>query len=221
MNQCKFCKSQTKNKFFCNKYCSAKWLRTPEAREKFYTQSRSRKIQVSRKKTFEENPEIYEAMIVKQSNTMHRYMNSLTEPQRKARRIKMSRIMKEAGHKPVIRGGNGTGPTKAEMVLIDAFYPHAKNNFVVKTGKRAGSGYPCHYKVDVAFPEIMMAVEADGRSHLLHGRKERDAKKTNLLTALGWTVLRFTNKRILEDTQNVKEELRSIILRLKATPATA
>jgi very-short-patch-repair endonuclease len=85
---------------------------------------------------------------------------------------------------------------------------------------KAGSGFPTCYKPDLAFPEIKLAVEVDGASHSRLDRQSQDVKKTNFLTGLGWTVLRFSNKRALEDTQNVKEELRSIILRLKGIQAT-
>lgn len=163
---------------------------------------------------FREHPERYEAMRAKQAETMARYMNSLTHQQKLERREKMSALMKQLGHKPKMRGGNGTGPTKAESVLLKAF-PAAINNYPIKTGMKAGSGYPTSYKADVAFPKWKLAVEADGTSHKMMDRKEQDAKKGKLLMGLGWTVLRFSNQRILEDSANVIQELKSIILRLK------
>jgi very-short-patch-repair endonuclease len=84
----------------------------------------------------------------------------------------------------------------------------------------AGSGYPTHYKVDVAFPKKKLAVELDGASHNTIARQEQDAKKTNFLASLGWTVLRYANKRVILTPQIVKAELRSIISRLPDIQAT-
>jgi hypothetical protein len=192
----------------------------PEYRKKFFTKKRTERIQASTRKTYREDPARYELALEARLKGGMKYYNSLTESQKSERRKSLSRIAKERGYKPQVRRGNGTGPTASEQVLINLF-PYAKNNFPVRTGKRPGSGYPTCYKVDVAFPDLKLAVEADGSSHTQLLRRQQDSKKTNLLTALGWTVLRFTNRRILEDTQNVKEELRSIILRLIATQVTA
>ena len=73
----------------------------------------------------------------------------------------MSRIHKALGHKPPIRGGNGTGPTTAELVLLKEFSLEAINNYPIKTGMKSGSGYPTCYKVDLGFPLLKLAVEAD------------------------------------------------------------
>lgn len=224
--KCKQCgvaftvKSPNSTSEFCGHSCSSRWnMMQPEFRAKFYTKERVEKITKSRLEMYRNNPERYRQMREALSNGMEKYMASLTPEEKKVRRLNMSKILKERGHKPLIRGGNGTGPTKAESVLL-AMFPEAILNYPVKTGMKAGSGYPTCYKVDLGFVKIKLGVEADGASHQLLGRKEQDEKKTNLLTALGWTVARFTNKRILEDTENVKQELLSIILRLKDTPAT-
>lgn len=199
---------------FCSRSCSSRWvLLQPDFQKKFYTAARGNKIRESRRKTFAADPERYEAMREAQSRGMEKYMNSLTPQQKEKRRKNMSRILREIGHKPPMRGGNGTGPTAAEQVLLEAF-PKSQNNYAVRTGMKAGSGYPTHYKVDVAFPAIKLAIEADGNSHKVLERKEQDVKKTDLLTDLGWTVLRFVNKRILEDTKNVLTEIRSVEGRL-------
>jgi very-short-patch-repair endonuclease len=211
MKRCKFCGKKHQNKTFCSVQCTGKWLTTtPEGRKRFYTAERARKIGLSKIQMHKDNPQLAERL--RQRQLEHNCMKDAEV------RRKVSVAHKRSGWKPPIRGGNGTGPTPAEKVLLEAFWPHAKNNFPIKTSQKSGTGYPTCYKVDLGFPELKLAIEADGRSHSVWGRKALDAKKTNFLTALGWTVLRFTNQRILEDTQNVKEEVRSIILRLKGTP---
>lgn len=208
MNRCKMCKQPTKNKVFCSIRCNGKWATTtPEGRAKFYTAARGKKISAAKVQMHKDRPELAERLRQRQLVN-----NCMKNP---ATRKLVSRLHKASGMKPSVRGGNGTGPTAAEKLLLDMFHPHAKNNYAVTTGQKAGSGYPTHYKVDVAFPEFKIAVEADGSSHRMAGRPEQDVKKTNCLTTLGWTVLRFTNQRIMEDTQNVKEEIRSVIMRFQ------
>ncbi len=210
MKRCKFCGKKHQNKVFCSVSCTGKWLTTtPEGRKRFYTAERGRKIGLSKIQMHKDNPHLAERL--RQRQLEHNCMKDA------AVRKKVSDAHKRSGFKPVVRGGNGTGPTPAEKILLEAFSPHAKNNFPIKTHQKPGSGYPTCYKVDLGFPELKLAVEADGSSHLVLERKEQDVKKTNFLTGIGWTVLRFTNQRILQDTQNVKEELRSVILRLKTT----
>ncbi len=119
---------------------------------------------------------------------------------------KMKVTLKRIGHKPSIRGGNGTGLSKAENALSKAtgLLPH-----VVPTNTKRGSGYPTHYKLDLADIERMIAIEIDGNSHSLLSRKEQDIKKENFLKSIGWTVLRFTNAQVLENinmcTKKIKE----------------
>ena len=143
-------------------------------------------------------------------------MNSLTPEQRLERRLLQSRQAKAAGRKPVVRGGNGTGPTAAEKALMNLI-PELSWNYPVATKQKPGSGYPTCYKLDLAIPSIKLGVEADGNTHGCVERRMQDEKKTKFLAGLGWTVLRFKNKRILETPEVVAAELSSIISRLKDT----
>lgn len=115
-----------------------------------------------------------------------------------ASRAKMARTLRRIGHAPKIRGGNGRGPTEPERAMADALgWPM---QVVVKTGKPRGSGFPQHYKLDVASEELMIAVEIDGPSHGTRARKAQDAKKDALLSSLGWQVFRFSNQEVMADT---------------------
>lgn len=100
-----------------------------------------------------------------------------------------------------VRGGNGRGMTLAQSVLLEALGDGWSAEYVVKTGMRQGSGYPTSYKVDIANPERMIAVEVDGRTHHNPQQKQRDKKKQALLESLGWTVLRFSNRACIQSTQ--------------------
>jgi very-short-patch-repair endonuclease len=59
------------------------------------------------------------------------------------------------------------------------------NHTVTARGRR--------YRLDVALPEAMIAIEVDGMAwHLQSDRKQQDLDRQNDLVESGWTVLRFT-----------------------------
>ena len=59
---------------------------------------------------------------------------------------------------------------------------------------------PTHYKIDVGNTELKVAVEIDGGSHSSLARQEQDRKKDAFLRSIGWTVLRFSNAEVMDDT---------------------
>ncbi|MHB8916073.1 MAG: endonuclease domain-containing protein [Thiobacillus sp.] len=109
-------------------------------------------------------------------------------------REKVSRTLKAMKHKPSERGGNGNGLTVPQQILKDALSLNWTAEYALSLGKRQ-AGYPTCYKLDLACPQLKIAIEVDGASH--HSRKEQDKKKDAKLASLGWTVLRFWNKDIL------------------------
>lgn len=113
-------------------------------------------------------------------------------------RQSVSDTLKRIGHKPSVRGGNGTGLTAAEQVLstTTGLLP-----YVVVTHMKRNSGYPTNYKLDLADPQRKLGIEIDGNSHCLLSRQAQDRKKEEFLKTLGWTVLRFSNKQALEETE--------------------
>jgi len=109
-------------------------------------------------------------------------------------RLKVSAVLKAMHHKPIIQGGNGRGMTAPQKILMVALGPGWEPEFAVSLGKRT-PGYPTHYKIDLAHPLKMIAIQVDGFSH--HSRKAQDEKKTERLSSLGWKVLRLWNRDIL------------------------
>jgi hypothetical protein len=109
-------------------------------------------------------------------------------------RQKVSATLKKIGHAPKIRKGNGHGPTAAQSLLAQALGIGWKLEFVVvtKAGHR-NKVYPNCYKIDIANPELMIAIEVDGGSHLTLDRQAQDRKKTAFLTSAGWKVCRVSN----------------------------
>jgi very-short-patch-repair endonuclease len=82
-------------------------------------------------------------------------------------------------------------------------------------------GMPSHYKIDLAFPDIMLAIEIDGGSHASITRKASDQRKDRFLVGLGWTVLRFTNKEVLRNLTSCVQTLMSTISKLKEHTSTS
>ena len=93
-----------------------------------------------------------------------------------------------------MRGGNGTGLTEPQAFMMDVLGAGWIAEFALSLGQRQ-AGYPTHYKLDLANPALKIGVELDGNSH--YARKAQDEKKDAKLASLGWTVLRFWNRDIL------------------------
>jgi very-short-patch-repair endonuclease len=58
------------------------------------------------------------------------------------------------------------------------------------------------YYVDFAFPDIRLAIEADGSAYHSGDRRERDRKRDGVLLRAGWTVKRFYGSTIHSRASN-------------------
>jgi len=58
------------------------------------------------------------------------------------------------------------------------------------------------YYVDFAFPDVRLAVEADGAAYHAGERRQRDAKRDWVLRRAGWTVKRFRGTTIHQKAGN-------------------
>jgi hypothetical protein len=129
-------------------------------------------------------------------------------------RKKSSETLKAKGHKPKVQGGNGKPPTEAEALLFSYL---SDFGFVLQpsilTPRPKEKQYPWCYKPDLGNFSIKLAIEADGTTH--NGRKTLDMKKDQCLNGLGWTVLRFKNQEILQNTTQVIQKIMSTISILK------
>jgi len=68
------------------------------------------------------------------------------------------------------------------------------------------------YEVDLAFPELRIAVEVDGWAwHVDVERFGRDRRKQNALEVTGWTVLRFTWHDLTQRPEAVIAEIRAAV----------
>lgn len=109
------------------------------------------------------------------------------------------------------RGGNGK-PTKPQTLLAEAL--SLPMEFVIETAgvKDRFESLPHCYKVDLASPKHKLAIEVDGNSHKTKLWKFLDARKTAVLNALGWKVLRFWNQEVMDNPARVIASIRRSML---------
>lgn len=154
-------------------------MRFPEHRAKVFTPEARRKSALGRSAFLRSGSPEAIAQVER-----IRLLNPTKDP---ATRAKLSRRLREIGHRPPVRGGNGRGPTEPQRLLHAALGP----------GPRRQPGFPTNYKLDLAHPGLRIGIEVDGASHNTMAGRQRDAKKADKLASLGWTVLRFSNRDIL------------------------
>lgn len=133
----------------------------------------------------------------------------------KETRDKVSRTLKKIGHKPPIRGGNGTGMTEPQRILLNELNKQDesfRDEVVVKTMPYTHEfKSPYGYKVDIGSRKHKLAIEVDGSSHNTLKRIKCDKKKTEVLNLKGWRVLRFTNQQIMKSKMDCVQKVLSMI----------
>lgn len=136
-------------------------------------------------------------------------------------REKMRGTLKAIGHRPPVRGGNGKGLTVPQSHLAQAL--GWDTEVIVRTGQRRVNAehLPSHYKLDIADRALKVAIEVDGGSHAMRERQEQDAKKTAFLSSRGWTVLRFSNRDVMERLEACVQTVMSTTSKLKGSTPTS
>lgn len=111
----------------------------------------------------------------------------------KARQVAQRASARMKGKPPAFRGGNGAPRTEfIETVTPGMVAAGFTPEYIIKTaGHGTAHKPPDHYKADFANPKIMRVVEFDGQSHRGQKRQEQDRRKTEVLEALGWKVIRL------------------------------
>ncbi len=138
--------------------------------------------------------------------TRFRRTNGMHRPEVRA---DVSRKLVAMGWGPTVRGGNGTGPTRCELLLSEKLgWP---TNVIVKPGMGRGNGYPTHYKLDIAHEGLKIAIEVDGNSHMVIDRKIQDLKKADWLISKGWKVIRFKNSQVESDLDGCIAKIKELM----------
>jgi hypothetical protein len=187
-------KTNNDKRRFCGNSCAAKWRMAQPERIELAKEYMPRMWAAARA-----------AHIGKPSPATSARMKANNPTQREDVRKKMSEKMK--GRTFLARGGNGKLTPQQEAVANALRLPM---EYPIPTGpvKNQFKSLPTCYKVDVADPARKLAIEIDGLSHNTKKWKFLDKRKTEVLNALGWSVLRFSNQRVDSDLQLVLEEIR-------------
>jgi very-short-patch-repair endonuclease len=75
------------------------------------------------------------------------------------------------------------------------------------------------YQLDMAYPDLMLAVEYDGREHLTQHRAMRDLNRQAYLTAAGWRrILRFPKEVVLHEPELIPSTVRRELMIAASRP---
>lgn len=99
----------------------------------------------------------------------------------------------------------GIAESGLEQLALDAFLdaglpPIAQHWVQVESGAR--------YRIDLAFPGLMIAIEVDGSQHEERPAQLADAERDAALEAMGWTVIRIKVKTFASDLARAIERVR-------------
>jgi hypothetical protein len=121
-----------------------------------------------------------------------------------------------SGRTFLARGGNGKF-TKQQLAVHVATGLPMEHSIATSAAKGVFQSLPNHYKVDLADPVRMLAIEVDGRTHQTKKWKFLDKRKTEVLNFLGWSVLRFTNEEVTKNLAGCVRMVESTISKLSQT----
>jgi very-short-patch-repair endonuclease len=68
-----------------------------------------------------------------------------------------------------------------------------------------------NYIVDFCCPSEKLIIELDGDPHSEYHRIQKDEKRDKYLESLGFTVLRFENRFVFQESEYIKDEIRKVI----------
>ena len=75
------------------------------------------------------------------------------------------------------------------------------------------------YRLDMAYPELRLGVEHDGREHLDQRRTLRDLDRQAFFTARGWRIVRFPKHVVLHEPARIPRTVRRAMIAANGTPA--
>lgn len=178
---------------FCGTSCSAKWrMRVFPCQ---WSEEEKQQISTRIKRWYASNSET--AMQAKER------IANLRPMLKQSARIKLSKTLKGMGHKPPIQGGNGKPIPVPQMSLFNFLHKHDKAwwelEYIVPTRNiRYAETMPKYFRLDIACEERKVWLEIDGVTHKGYKVKDADRRKTAAMATIGWKVLRFSNRMILD-----------------------
>lgn len=123
------------------------------------------------------------------------------------------------------QGRNGAGVLRAlleakygEPIVPDSRFERMVERLLLDAGLRAPvlqhevwDGDEFVARIDLAYPEALVAIELDGRHHITDQSFERDPVRRNRLTALGWSILTYTWRFYVDHPDRLCREVRAAI----------
>ena len=100
--------------------------------------------------------------------------------------------------------------TRLRLLLVDAGLPLFTAQHEVRDAHGRLIG-----RVDLALPELRLAIEYEGDHHRERHQFRRDVARLNALRAAGWTVLRFTADDVLRHPDRLIREVAAAIRALR------
>lgn len=132
-----------------------------------------------------------------------------------ATRAKMAASLRRVGHRPRVRGGNGSPVPYPQQGLADFLGWPVEVTITPGDGQR-----PYHYSADIAHPTMRVCVEVDGGSHSALDRQSSDRRRDERLSAAGWLTFRFSNQDAMERTEECARTVLSTTSRWTARTPT-
>lgn len=202
-------------KKYCSKKCSAQARVKTKKGWDHLDSARKKSIQSVKKKA--KDPK-WNVEARKASSERMRLNNPSKNPETLAKIAAASK-----GRTFLSRGGNGKLTRQQTMLCQHLGLDESRMEWVIVTKPVQGlfPSLPRHYKVDLAIPEILLAIEVDGNTHKTKKWKFLDRRKTEILTALGWSVLRFWNEEVDMNVSEVVERVNLFIALKSKTPTTS
>ena len=102
----------------------------------------------------------------------------------------------------------GVSESGAELVVLDAIIDAGLRTPVRQHHVEAGGR---RFRLDLAYPELRVAIEVDGSQHDDVDVSENDDDRTALLERDGWTILRIRAQRLASDLPSLLRRLRSLV----------
>ncbi|ASW53647.1 DUF559 domain-containing protein [Plantactinospora sp. KBS50] len=93
--------------------------------------------------------------------------------------------------------------TRLRLLLVDAGLPQPVAQYEVRDGLSRWLA-----RVDLAYPELRIAIEYEGDHHRERAHFQRDVSRLNRLRAAGWVVLRFTADDVLRHPDRLLADVR-------------
>jgi very-short-patch-repair endonuclease len=91
--------------------------------------------------------------------------------------------------------------TRMRIPLVLAGIPPEVQHVVVVNGRR--------YRLDLAYPELRIAVEYDGEEHRTQARARRDLLRESDLVSAGWLILRFDAAVVMRRPHQIVAEVQA------------